>query len=141
MGLKNGAYAKCWSVEPKTNTLTNVRLSINRKNKMTDEWEQDFSGFVMFIGAENAAKAAKIKEGDLIKIGNCDVSTRYDRDKHINYTNFKVFSFETYDEAMKNGGNNAGGNANNHRSYQKKAYKAVDDGEVDGFNEDQVLPF
>ena len=106
MGFRNGSYAKCWSVEPKSNTNTQLRISISRKNKETGEYEQDFSGFVSCIGTAAAKKAANLKEGDTIKLGDVDVSTTYNAERKQTYTNYKVFSFQTNDEveAEKNGG-------------------------------------
>lgn len=124
MGFRTGAYAKVWEVSPMSDTSTKLRISISRKNKRTDEYEQDFSGFVLAIGTAAASKAARLKEGDRIKLGDVDVSTKYDKDKKITYTNFKLFSFET------EGGRSAPPPPDEHRP-------GVDDGEVD----DSRLPF
>ncbi len=97
MGFRNGAYCKVWSIEPLSEVNTKVRLSVSRKNKQTGEYEQDFSGFVNFIGSAAASKAAKLKEGDRIKLGEVDVSTKYNADKKCTYYNCKVFSFEPAD--------------------------------------------
>lgn len=99
MGFRKGAYAKVWEVDPVSDTRTKLRISISRKNKQTGEYEQDFSGFVLFIGTAVAAKAAKLSKGDRIQLGDCDVSTRYDKETEKTYTNFKVFSFEEDEEA------------------------------------------
>ena len=64
MGFRTGAYAKIWEVTPMSDTSTKVRLSVSRKNKQTNEYEQDFSGFVLAIGTAAAKKAACLKEGD-----------------------------------------------------------------------------
>jgi len=79
-------------------TSTKVRLSTSFKNKQTDEYEQDFSGFVMFVGTGCAAKAAKLQKGARIRLGDVDVTTKYDAERKVSYTNFKVFSFEGADE-------------------------------------------
>lgn len=97
MGFRTGAYAKVWEVAPMSDTSTKVRMSVSRKNKQTNEYEQDFSGFVLAIGSAAARKAAALKEGDRIKLGDVDVSTKYDKEKKITYTNFKMFSFDTED--------------------------------------------
>ena len=94
MGFRTGAYAKIWEVTPMSDTSTKVRMSISRKNKQTGEYEQDFSGFVLCIGTAAARKASQLHEGSRIKIGDCDVTTKYDSQKKITYTNFKMFSFE-----------------------------------------------
>lgn len=97
MGFRSGAYASVWRVESISPTLTKAQLSISRKNKDGD-YEQDFGSYVAFIGTAAAAKAARLTDKDRIKLGDVDVSTKYDKEKKIMYTNFKVFSFETEDE-------------------------------------------
>ena len=89
MGFRTGAYAKVWEVTPMSDTSTKVRMSVSRKNKQTGEYEQDFSGFVLCIGTAAARKAMQLHEGSRIKIGDCDVTTKYDSQKKITYTNFK----------------------------------------------------
>lgn len=76
----------------------NVRLSISRKDKETGEYEDEFSGFCMFIGHAKA-KAEKLKERDRIKLGDVDVTRRYDKEKQKEYYTFKVFDFEFADDA------------------------------------------
>ena len=75
MGFRTGAYAKIWEVTPMSDTSTKVRLSVSRKNKQTNEYEQDFSGFVLAIGTAAAKKAACLKEGERIKLGDVDESS------------------------------------------------------------------
>lgn len=100
MGFRPGAFATCWSVEEGKGKFTNVRLSISRKNKDTGEYEDEFSGFCMFIG-EARAKAERLKERDRIKLGDVDVTRRYDKEKQKEYYTFKVFSFEMADDAAQ----------------------------------------
>lgn len=123
MGFRTGSYAKVWAVEPKSDTNTTVRISISRKNKQTGEYEQDFSGFVSFVGTATAKKAACLKEGDRIKLGDIDVTTSYNAEKKITYTNFKCFSFETEET--------------NTTTNTSEPQPEVDSGEVD----DDRLPF
>ena len=119
MGFRTGAYAKVWEVTPMSDTSTKVRLSVSRKNKQTGEYEQDFSGFVLCIGTAAARNAAKLKEGARIKLGDCDVTTKYDAQKKITYTNFKLFSFEDAD-------------GNSSFEPDKTAHQPpVDEGEID----------
>lgn len=98
MGFKQNAWATIWSAEPGKGNFTNVRLSISRKNRETDQYEDEFSGFCMFIG-EARAKAERLKERDRIKLGDVDVTRRYDKEKQKEYYTFKVFSFQTESEA------------------------------------------
>lgn len=94
MGFRTGSFAKVWDVAPLNDTSTKLRVSISRKNKQTDEYEQEFSGFIMAVGSATARKAAALKEGDRIKLGDVDVTTKYDKEKGVTYTNYKVFSFD-----------------------------------------------
>lgn len=126
MGFRTGAYAKVWKVEPFSDTSVKMRISISRKNKQTGDYEQDFSGFVSAVGTAAAKKAACLKEGETIKLGDVDVTNKYDKAKDVTYTNYKIFSFEVAD------GNTAAPKANN-----TEPQPAVDSGEVD----DSRLPF
>lgn len=85
MGFRTGAFAKVWKVEPFSETNVKLRISISRKNKQTGEYEQDFSGFANAIGTAAAKKAACLKEGDRIKLGDIDVTTKYDKAKDVTY--------------------------------------------------------
>ena len=124
MGFRAGAYAKVWEVSPMSDTSTKIRISVSRKNKQTGEYEQDFSGFVLCIGTAAAKKASLLHEGSRIKIGDCDVTTKYDAEKKTTYTNFKLFSFEDADGDTTS-------------SNPTEPERPVDDGEVD----DSRLPF
>ena len=124
MGFRTGAYAKVWEISPMSDTSTKLRISISRKNKQTGEYEQDFSGFVLCIGSAAANSALKLKEGSRIKLGDLDVTTKYDAQKKITYTNFKLFSFETEDGGSSSKTNTA-------------PQPIVDEGEID----DSRLPF
>ena len=127
MGFRKDSFATVWSAEVVSDTLTKVRLSISRKNKQTGEYETDFSGFVSFVGTAAAKKAAALKEKDRIKLGDIDVTNRYDKEKNTTYTNFKVFSFEMQGE------NAAAAPA----AASPEPQPQVDGGEVD----DSRLPF
>ena len=125
MGFRTGAYAKVWEATPKSDTSTMLRISVSRKNKQTGEYEQDFSGYVLCIGSVAARNASKLKEGAKIKLGDCDVTTKYDAQKKIQYTNFRLFSFETEE--------NSGSAPKDSTAPQP----TVDEGEMD----DSRLPF
>lgn len=98
MSFKTNSFAKCWQIQPGKGNFTNVRLSTSRKNRDTGAYEQDFSGYVMFIGNAHA-KAQKLKEGDRIRLGEVDVTTNYDKQRQKEYVNYRCFSFEMADEA------------------------------------------
>ena len=119
MGFRKDAWATCWGVEVKSDTLTQVRLSTSRKDRQTGEYEQDFSGFVAFVGTAAAKKAASLKEKDRIKLGDVDVTTKYDEDKKVIYTNFKCFNFETQ--------NDTGASANNAAEPQPSVDEGADE--------------
>lgn len=102
MGFRKDTYATVWQVEPVSETLTKGRISISRKNKASGEYEQDFSGYVSFVGTLAAKKAASLQERDRIKLGDVDVTNRFDKEKNVTYTNFKIFSFEMADDALRN---------------------------------------
>ena len=107
MGFRNGAYATVWETKPGNGNWTDARISISKKNK-NGEYETDFSGFVRFIGQAHS-DAAYLKERARIKIGECDVTSRYDKEKKVTYTNFAIFSFndaDSHNEAQKPSGGN-----------------------------------
>lgn len=103
MGFRAGAYATVWEVNPKNDKNTIVRISTSKKDKTTGTYEQDFSGFVAFVGKDAAAKAAQLHEKDHIKLGDVDVTTKYDKEKKITYTNYACFSFEMNDGSNSQG--------------------------------------
>lgn len=133
MGFRKDSYATVWEVEPVSDTYVKGRISISKKNKQTGEYETDFSGFVSFVGTMAAKKAASLKEKDRIKLGDVDVTTWYDKDKKISYTNYKVFNFATQDEMGVASGVPA---ATQTTPSDDVFTPVVDDGEI---NED--LPF
>lgn len=124
MGFRPGAYATVWQTDSGRGNFVNVRLTISRKVKDTDQYEEEFSGYCMCIG-EARAKAEKLKERDRIKLGDVDVTRRYDKEKQKEYTTFKIFSFEIVDSTHSGGGNSA---------------QAVDQNPVDSNPADE-LPF
>lgn len=107
MAFRSGAYCTVFSVEKRNENVTRVRIATSRKNKMTDQYEQDFGGFVDFIGKDAAKKALQLKEKDRIKLGDVSVTNKYDKEKGITYTNFACFSFDMPDGV----GNKLSGNS------------------------------
>ena len=102
MGFRSGAYAKVWDVSPVSDAVTTLRISISRKDKRTGDYVDDFSGFIRVIGTAAAKNASLIKPGDRIRLGDVDVSTRYDRDKKVEYTTYKVFGFDNVSDSQSN---------------------------------------
>lgn len=129
MGFRTGAYARVWDTKPISDTSTKLRISISHKNKDTGEYIQDFSGFVFCVGSAAASKAARLREGDRIKLGDVDVTNKYDRDKKITYTNFKIFSFDS----VESGGSPSQAAAD--------PSPVVDDGVLDDSGLNSKLPF
>ena len=125
MGFRTGAYATVWDVKPVFDTNTKCRISISRKKKDSTGFENEFSGYVSFIGTAAAKKASLLKEGSRIKLGDVDITTKYDKEKDTTYYNFKCFSFE---EVVS---------TNSEDTKEKdNTQPTVDDGEVD-----DKLPF
>ena len=83
MGFRKDAFATVWEVSRISDTMTKGRISISRKDKNTGEYVQDFGGFVAFCGTACARKALNLKEKDRIKLGDVDVSNRYDKEKKV----------------------------------------------------------
>ena len=110
MAFRSGAFCTVFSVEKRNDNVTRVRIATSRKNKMTDQYEQDFGGFVDFIGKDAAQKALQLKERDRIKLGDVSVTNKYDKEKGITYTNFACFSFELPDGSGGKSSGNSGGN-------------------------------
>lgn len=96
MGFRANGFATVWEVKSGNGNYSDVRLSTSKKNKQTDQYETDFSGFVRFVGSAHQ-KATSLKEKDKIKLGDCEVTNRYDKDKKVTYTNFAVYDFEMPD--------------------------------------------
>lgn len=125
MGFRTGAYAKIWEVQPRTPSVTTLRVSTSKKPKGSDEYVQDFSGFVSCVGSTAAEAAKGLKAGDVIKLGDVDVTTTYVKEKQKEYTNFACFSFEKVE-------------------WEKKESKPVDEfdpTDVPDGAEDEGLPF
>jgi hypothetical protein len=96
MGFKNGGYAKVWAVEDKGNYSV-VELSSSKKNKETGGYDTDFSNkFVRFIGTAHK-ESSKLSRNDSIKLGDIEVTNKYDKEKNTTYTNYMVYSFEKSD--------------------------------------------
>ena len=97
MGFRQGNFATIWQIEPVKDTITKAKITTSKKNKNTGEYETDFSGFVTFLGTAVASKAAKLKEKNRIKLGEVDVTRKWDKEKQKEYINFNVFAFEMAD--------------------------------------------
>lgn len=132
MGFRAGSYARIWSSEPISDGVTKINLSISKKNKTTEQYETEFSGFVKFIGTANAKNAAKLKDGDRIKLGDVDVTTFKSKSNGKYYTNFICFNFDVVE------------NQNNSQENNPFVGSVLPDSEAEFTNEDaedNKLPF
>lgn len=127
MGFRDGAYATVWEINPTSQGCTKVKLSISKKNRETGEYETEFSNWCLFLQTGTAAKAARLKERDRIKLNSVDVSNSYDKEKNRTYYNFKVWNFEMAEEQQTNNADTA------------DPQPTVDEGEPE--NEQDGLPF
>lgn len=94
MGFRKDSVATVWEIKPRTESLVTARVSISRLDKKTNEYVQDWGGFVAFIGTACANKALQLKANDRIRLGDVDVVNKYDAEKKVTYTNFNIYSFE-----------------------------------------------
>lgn len=113
MGFRKGSFATVWGdIRSVSNTMTRARISVSHKDKQTGEYVQDFGGFVTFVGTSCAQKALRLRERDRIKLGDVDVTNRYDKATNKEYTNFNVYSFEPADASGSQGGTVGDGDPN-----------------------------
>lgn len=126
MGFRNNSYATVWEVKPQNNRWTKLRISISHKNQDTGDFETDFKGWVDAFGTAAAAKAAKLKEKDRIKLLSVDLTNNYNAEKNTTYWNPKVFEFEMATPPGGNGNTRSGG-YNNGNEYDGGNYDGGDD--------------
>ena len=137
MGFRDNAYATVWEVQPLSDTMTKARISTSRKNSKTNEYEQDFGGFITFIGTEAASKALRLQPKDRIRLVRTDVTSRYVKEKQQTYTNFSVYEFLTSEESDKERNNPS----SHTTSGAQKTKPSASPDEPDAFDSDGDLPF
>lgn len=104
MGFRSGAYAKIWELE-QTENAVNARISISRKDKNSGQYTQAWGGYARFYG--DAAQAVQnAGKGGRIKLGEVDVTNRYDAEKKITSTYYSVYTAEVA-QAGREAGNKA----------------------------------
>lgn len=96
MGFRRGAYARLWKYDDGKGNYLTAQLSVSRKNqegKYETAWQDSY---VRLIGkAERDIRGLTIPEkGIAVKIGDCDVTNKYDKEKKTTYTNYMIFSFD-----------------------------------------------
>lgn len=92
MGFHTGCWLKIWEIK-KTEKNTLIRVSASRKNKTTNQFEDDFTGYIRLAG-KAAEMAEELREGDRIKTGFCDVTTHYDKENKKSYVNYAILEIE-----------------------------------------------
>lgn len=99
MGFGQGKFGHIWKLENKGNYHV-AEMSTSKKNKETEQYETDWTNkFVRLVGtAHQQADSLDISKN--IKIGACEVTNKYDKEKNTTYTNYVIFGFEDV-----NGGN------------------------------------
>lgn len=101
----NNNFAKVWKIFPKNKAeqrYTDVQLSTSRKDKKTNQYVTDFSGYVRMVGSAEE-KAAELEAQDRIKLVQVGVSNSYDKEKKETKTQFVCFDFD-FDNAKKQAG-------------------------------------
>ena len=107
MGFRTGAFCKVWDVEPISDRKVKLRVSISQKSKDREgEYIQEFSDFPVCLGTACANQASRLKRGDTIRLGDVDVSNRFDKERRVTYYDFKIFSFEKVDGRAPSGSDN-----------------------------------
>lgn len=105
----NNNYAKVWKIFPKEKKeqkYTVVQLSTSKKDKKTNNYTRDFSGFVRLVGKAEE-KAAELEAEDTIKMLMVGVTNTYNKEKRETYTQYVCFDFEFNSEQKQtqvNGG-------------------------------------
>jgi hypothetical protein len=95
MGFSSGSFAKIKEVVEKQANYTVCKVTITKKNKLTNQYELQFSAHCRFVG--NAHKSVPLKD-QRIKITSCDVTNCYtDKDGNLQFTKnpqYVVFGYE-----------------------------------------------
>lgn len=128
MGFRNNCYATVWNVYPWSDTSTSIKVTISKKMKDSGEYKVDFSGIVNCYGTDLAAKVAKLKEGERVKLDEVDVFSTYDKESKEVKTRFVCYKLTPLPAQE---GNN-----------EESDSHEVDSGEVDdGEISEGVVPF
>lgn len=94
MGFGVGNYCKIKEVVEKKDNYTICHLTIGKKNKVTQNFELNFTGRVRFVG--DAHKSVPLKD-QRIKITSCDVTNCFIQDDKLQFTKnpqYVVFGYE-----------------------------------------------
>ena len=95
MGFGVNSYAKIKEVVEKHDNYSVCKITVTKKNKLTNEYELQFSAHCRFVG--NAHKSVPMAD-QRIKITSCDVTNCYkDKDGNLQFTKnpqYVVFGYE-----------------------------------------------
>ena len=95
MGFGVNCYAKIKEVVEKHDNYSVCKITVTKKNKLTNEYELQFSAHCRFVG--NAHKSVPMKD-QRIKITSCDVTNCFkDKDGKLQFTKnpqYVVFGYE-----------------------------------------------
>ena len=95
MGFGVNNYCKIKEVVEKHDNYSVCKITVTKKNKLTNEYELQFSAHCRFVG--NAHKSVPMKD-QRIKITSCDVTNCYkDKDGKLQFTKnpqYVVFGYE-----------------------------------------------
>lgn len=98
----NNNYAKVWKIYPKEKKdqkFTLVQLSTSRKDKKTNTYSKDFSGYVRLVGTAEE-KSKELEAQDKIKLVTVGVTNFYSKEKKETYTQYVCFDFD-FDNSQK----------------------------------------
>jgi hypothetical protein len=103
--LNYGTTCTFWKVQRVADNgkTCDVQISVSKKNKQTDQYETDFSGFVKFCGENMVKLAQSLQEKDKIDIDSFELTNKYDKEKKVTYYNVSVFAAKKH-EWDDNGG-------------------------------------
>ena len=93
-----GSWAKIWDIKEIKDKYSEVRISTSIKNKNTNEYEQDFGGYVRMVGQAHQ-QLQYLSNGDRFKIVRCGVTNKYNKETKQTYTNYVVFEMDAEDPA------------------------------------------
>ncbi len=101
MGFGPGKYAHIWKLENKGNYHV-AEMSTSKKNKETEQYETDWTNkFVRLVGTAHQ-QVEKLDITKNVKIGACEVTNKYVKEKDTTYTNYVIFGFEEDENRQKN---------------------------------------
>lgn len=93
MGFRTGAYAKVWAVAKDQSGHVTAEMSTSKKNKDTGKYENDWSNKYVRLFGEAAKASEKLERGATVRIGDCDVTNYFSKEKNTLYTNYTIFTF------------------------------------------------